>query len=84
MVIIFLILFMSELLEENSETYQVLFKFLNLQKTNFTVSKQIFFLIYIFYMIGKTLREAYWFLYLKLYLSNHQHHQLHFSFSFFF
>ena len=30
MFIIFLILFMSELLEENSETYQVLFKFLNL------------------------------------------------------
>ena len=45
MFIIFFILFMSELLEGNSETYQVLFNFLNLQETNFIVSKQIFFYI---------------------------------------
>ena len=46
---IFFILFMSEWLEENPETYQVLLKFLNSQETNFIVSKQIFFLIYILY-----------------------------------
>ena len=34
-------------------------------------------------MVYKTSREAYWFLYLKLYLSYQQHNQLHFSFCFF-
>ena len=63
-------------LKATLKTYQVLFKFLNSQETNFIVSKQIYFSMYTTCVRppGRLID----FFYLKLYWSNHQHHQLHF------